>query len=286
VDPYNDPSIVPFVTPDDPAYSGGAYPAPRPNLLSSSWNEVQRFFGLNGKTTADTTGMDVNQAKAARTAATIANSGMLGMAFGAANQAIGSFYAAKSAQYQQQATAQNYQYQSDMAAINSRTAEYQAQGTLEAGKTQVQQYTMRAGQQEAATTASTAGRGIQLGQGSAQEVAASEELTKQLDVNQMNANTVRAAANQRMGATDLRNQAMLANVSAQGARTSAGDISPIMGAATSLLSSATTFGSQWDWRRRLQLQLAAPSAGQYLNYNYGGPSGYGGVGGFGGGGLP
>jgi hypothetical protein len=117
-------------------------------------------------------------------------------------------------------------------------------------------------------------------------VAASEELTKQLDVNQMNANTVRAAANQRMGATDLRNQAMLANVSAQGARTSAGSISPIMGAATSLLSSATTFGSQWDWRRRLQLQLAAPSAGQYLNYNYGGPSGYGGVGGFGGGGLP
>jgi hypothetical protein len=144
---------------------------------------------------------------------------------------------------------------------------------------------MRAGQQQAATTASMAGRGIQLGQGSAQEVSASENLIKQLDVNQMNANTVRMAANERMGATQQKNQAMMENVSAQNALTTARAISPTMGAVSSLVGSATTFASQWDWRRRLQLQLAAPGAGQYLNYAYGGGAGYGGSGGYGGGGL-
>jgi hypothetical protein len=272
-----DPWTVPFVTPDDDL-GGTVTPISRPNLLSSSWNEVERFFGLNGKTTADTTGMNANQAKAAGTAATVTNIGMLTMAFGAANQAIGSFYAAKSAQYEAQSSAATYQYQSDMDAINARSKEYQAQSILEAGKTQVQQYTLRAGQQQAATAASMAGHGIQLGQGSAQEVSASEELTKQLDVNQMNANTVRAAANERMGATQQRNQAALENISAQNARTTAGAISPTMGAVTSLIGSATTFASQWDWRRRLQLQLASPNASQYLSYGYGGPAGYYGMG--------
>jgi hypothetical protein len=268
--------VVPFVTPDDPAYSGGAYPGPRPNLLTSSWNEIEKFFGINGKTTADTTGMTPDQATAASTAATIRNVGMLGMAFGAANQAVGSYYAAKSAQYQAQSQAATYQYQADMNAINARTHEYAAQGILEAGKTQVQQYTMRAGQEEATTTAEMAGHGVQLGQGSARDITASQNIVKQLDVNQMNANTVRAAANERMGATQFANQAALDRISAQNLKAGAGTISPFGAAATSLLGSATTFGSQWDWRRRLQMQLASPSQGQYLAYSY---PGYGAAGG-------
>ena len=56
----DDYSIVPFVTPDDYWLSGSMYtssaPTSHPNFFKSSWNGVQKFFGLNGKTTADTTG--------------------------------------------------------------------------------------------------------------------------------------------------------------------------------------------------------------------------------------
>jgi len=44
----------------------------------------------------------------------------------------------------------------------------------------------------------------------------------------------------------------------------------MMATATSLVGSATTFASQWDWRRRLQMQLATPYASQYYGYGYGG----------------
>jgi len=274
-----DPWTVPFVDPDNDWLSGTMYadppsppsPAPPHNLFSSSWNNFQRFFGLNGKTTADISGMtDPKAIKAAKDAATITNVGMLGMAFGAANQAIGSFYAAKTAQYEARSQAADYQYQSSMAAINARSKEYEAQAILEAGKSQVQQYTMQAGQEQAHTAAETAASGIRLGSGSAREVAASEEIIKQLDVNQMNANTVRAAANERMQAAGDRSQAVAARVSAQNARIFAGSVNPFMAGASSLVGSATTFGSQWDWRRRLQMQLATPYASQYYGYGYGG----------------
>lgn len=277
MDPWNlGPGIVPYVTPDNElpgslyVNSPSAAPATQSGFLRSSWNNVEKFFGLNGKTTADTTGMTPKQATAARTAATVTNVGMLTMAFGAANQAVAGYYSAKSAQYQARSQAADYQYQSAMAAINARSREYDAQSILEAGKSQVQQYTMQAGQEQAATRAETAGRGIQLGQGSAQEVAASQEIVKQLDVNQMSANTVRAAANERMQAAGDRSAAALYQTSAQNALRTAGNISPGMGVLTSLVGSATTFASQWDWRQRLQRQLATPYAGQYYGYGYGG----------------
>jgi hypothetical protein len=76
-----------------------------------------------------------------------------------------------------------------------------------------------------------------------------------------------------MQATQQRNQATLENVSAQNARVAAGSISPGMAAVTSLVGNATTYASQWDWRRRLQIQLAAPYAQQYPGQGYP-PGGY------------
>lgn len=240
----------------------------QPSLLGRIGNNVEKWFGLAGKSTADTRGMNEGQKAATRTSATITNAGILTSIFGAANQAIGSFYAAKSQQYQERSAASSYAYQSDMAAINSRQAEYAAQSTLEAGKAQVQQYSMAAGQEQAATTAEMAAHGVALGQGSARDISASQALVEKMDVLTINSNATRAAWAQRMQGTNFANQALLDRVSAQNAAAGARTISPFGAVTSSLLSSSAQFAGQWDYRRRLQLQLGAQSP--YSNY----PSAY------------
>lgn len=237
----------------------------KPSLLTSAWDTTKNFF--TGKT-ADTAGMTDSQKAAAQTSKAITNAGILTSIFGAANQAIGSFYAAKSQQYQEKSAASSYAFQSDMAAINSRQAEYAAQATMEAGKAQIQQYSMAAGQEQAATSAEMAAHGVALGQGSARDVSASQALVEKMDTLTINSNATRQAWAQRMQGTNFANQAMLDRVSAQNAMAGARTISPFGMATTSLLSSASQFASQWDYRRKLQLQLGAQSP--YSNY----PSAY------------
>lgn len=180
---------------------------------------------------------------------------------GGINSAIGSFYAAKSQQYQFKSQALNDQFQSDMASINSRQAEYSAESTLEAGKNQVSQYTLAAGQQKAAATASMASRGIVLGQGSAQDVAASMDLVKNIDMLTINANAVRSAEAQRMQAVNFKNESLLANTSAANATMSAKSISPLASMTTSLLGSASSLAQQWNNQERMKQYLAAGGYG-------------------------
>jgi len=222
-------------------------------FLTSAWDDIERFFGIGGKTTANTAGMTAQQAKVASGAATIANAGLLTSIFGGINSAIGSFYAAKTQQYQLESQASALTFRSGMDAINARAAEMSAQSIQESGKTQVQQYTMRSAQENANAQVSTAARGIDLSSESAVAERASRDLVKQMDVLTINANTTRAAWQQRTQATNYSNESMLDRVSASNLRTSAGSISPIGAATTSLLGSATGIASQWDWRRRLAL---------------------------------
>ena len=265
----DDYGIVPFV---DPSYfsTAGAAPsaaAAKPSFLSSSWNDIEKFFGINGKTTANIAGMNDPQAKTAGAAATIQNMGILTGILGSTSQAIGSFYAAKTQQYQEKSAASSYNFQADMAAINSRQAEYAAQSTLQAGQSQVQQYTMAAGQQKAEATASMAAHGVTLGVGSAQDVSASQDLIKDMDVLTINSNATKQAWAQRQQATNFSNQSMLDRVSAQNATAGAASIHPFGSAATSLIGSAGQFASQWDYRRKLQLSLGANAP---LNFGFGG----------------
>jgi hypothetical protein len=222
-----------------------------PTFLTTGWDDIEKFFGLNGKTTADTTGMDAGQAKAATAGATLRNAGLLVSVLGGVNQAIGSYFAAKTAQYQMKSQASSYQYQSDMAAINARAAEYDAQSILESGKSQVAQYTMEAGQQKAAAKTSMAARGITLGEGSSRDVEASMDIVKGLDVLNINSNSMRAAEAERTQAQNYRNASMLDSTSAQNAYASARSISPMAGVSTSLLNSATSIASQWSWQRKI-----------------------------------
>lgn len=229
------------------------------NFLTDSWEDVQKFFGLNGQTTANTAGMNPAQTKIASGAATMANAGLLTSVFGGISSAIGGYYAAKSAQYQAKSQASSLTFQSGMDAINASQAELSAQSIEEAGKTQVEQYTMRAGQEAASSTVATAARGVDLSSASAVDQRASMDLVKQVDVMTITANAARAAAAQRTTATNYSNESLLTSVSASNVRASANSISPVAAATTSLLNSASGIASQWDYRRKLQLATAQPS---------------------------
>lgn len=171
--------------------------------------------------------------------------GLLTASFGAISSAIGGFYAAKTAQYEAKSAASNYQFQSDMDALNARSAEADAQSILEAGKSDIMRYTLQAGQNKASVTAHTAASGVVLGVGSAKEVAASQDVVKDIDVMTINSNATRAAWAKRVQATNYKNRSMLENVSSQNSLRTARSISPWMSATGSLLGSASRIGTQW-----------------------------------------
>lgn len=214
------------------------------SLLTSDWSAVKNLFSGDSEFDPDNT---------LKTAGLGRDLGGLTAIMGGITSAIGSFYAAKTVQNQYKSAEMTYQFHSDMAAINARSAENDAQSILEAGKSQVQQYTMKAGQEKAAVTASTGSRGVALGVGSTKEVSASQDVVKDIDVMTINSNATRAAWAARTQATNYKNEALLDNVSAQNMRRSGSSISPFTAGVTSLLGSASSISSQWLAGRQRQL---------------------------------
>ena len=231
--------------------TGGA-PA-SPNFLTSGWDAISNWF--TGKN-VDTTGMSASMAKTAQTGQSLKNIGLLTSVLGGINSAIGTFYAAKTQQYQERSQASSYAFQSDMAAINASREETTAESIQEAGKSQIASYTMQAGEQKAAATASMAARGIALGVGSAANVSASMEVEKDLNVLAISSNTTRQAWAAREQGTNYANQALLDRVSSANATRSASTISPFASSVNSLLGSATQIAGNWDYNRWLKMRLA------------------------------
>lgn len=246
--------IVPYDSGDSLDGGGYATPGASPNFLTSSWDSIQNWF--TGRT-ANTTGMSPSLAKTAQAGQAMSNVGLVTSVLGGINSAIGSFYAAKTAQYQEKSQASSFAFQSDMAAINASRAELTAQSIQEAGKNQIAGYTMQAGEQKAGATASMAARGIALGVGSAADVSASMDIQKSLNTLAINSNTTRQAWAAREQATNYQNQSLLDRTSAVNATRSANSISPVGGAVNSLLGSATQVAGQWDWNRWLKMRLAS-----------------------------
>ena len=180
--------------------------------------------------------------------------------FGAANSAIGTFYAAKSAQNQLKSQALNQQFQSEMSAINAKSAEFGAQQSLLSSERQIGRYTMAAGQAKSSAKASMAARGIQGGVGSAAEVVGSMDLIKEIDRMTMSANSVRQAEAIRNQAMNYRNQSVMSGLSADNLNTTAGTISPGFGMSTSLLTSAADIGQNWARNNRIDQLIAANSS--------------------------
>jgi hypothetical protein len=222
------------------------------SLLTSSWSSIQNFFtGAN----ATTTNMNPAQIKTAQSATAMQNTGLLMSIMGGVNSAIGGYFQAKTQQYQDKSQALNLTYQADIAAINARSAEYSAQSTLEANKSQVANMTMQAGQAKASATATMAAHGVALGVGSTQEISASQDIVKDVNMYTMDANAARAAAADRTQATNYSDQSLMDRTRAQNALSSANSISPFAAVAGSLLTSASSLASNWNNSQRLKMTM-------------------------------
>lgn len=225
-----------------------------PSFLTSSWDSIQNWF--EGKN-ADTAGMSWDMTKTARGGQQIRNLGLLTSVMGGITSAFGSYYAAKSQQYQQRSQASAFAFQSDMAAINAGRAERTAESILEAGKSQVANYTMQAGQRRAGAIATMAARGVVLGPGTTAEVTASMDIEKDLNVLAINSNATRQAWATREQATDYSNESLLDRVSSVNARRSADSLSPMAAGLTSLIGSASQIAGEWDWNQWMRKRMAS-----------------------------
>jgi hypothetical protein len=224
-----------------------------PNFLTSTWDSLQSWFtGGN----ANTAGMTDSMASTAKAGQALSNIGLVTSILGGVSSAVGSYYAAKTAQYQDKSQASSYAFQADMASLNKSREEMTAQSILEAGKSQVGAYTMQAGQQKAGATATMAARGIALGTGTTAEVSASMDIEKNLNVLNINSNATRQAWAAREQGTTYGNQSLIDRTSSVNATRSAGSISPVGNTINSLLGSATQVAGQWDWNRYMQMRMA------------------------------
>ena len=138
------------------------------------------------------------------------------------NQAIGAYYAAEATKYQLKSQASALDFQAEISRRNASMAQSQAADIMVAGQREVGRLTMQRGQEAAQARARVGARGIQGGVGSVAEVAASEDVIKQIEVLTMNSNTVRAAGAARMQSTNYQAQALAQRTSAQNMRRTAG----------------------------------------------------------------
>jgi hypothetical protein len=167
--------------------------------------------------------------------------------------AVSSYFAAQSQQYQYKSQALELGYQADMADINKRSAEYTAEGALESAKTQIQNVTLQAGQQKAAATAEMGSRGIVLGQGTSQEITASQDVVKDISMYTINANATREAAQARTAGAGYAGQAIMDRAGEVNANLSASSVSPVSSVMSSLMSTAGSVASSWNNAQRLKM---------------------------------
>ena len=147
--------------------------------------------------------------------------------------------AANTEKYKLRSQALNFEHQRDMAKLNKRMLESQAQHIGRAYNKQIAIRTLKAGQAISSTKASFAARGIQMGVGSTANVFASAELVKEIDRLTMNTNKVRAMNNQRLRAVNMGIRGDMLGVSANNLFSTASAVSPFMNMTSKLLTGAT-----------------------------------------------
>lgn len=164
---------------------------------------------------------------------------------GAISSAIGAFYAADLAKIQAESVASSLEYQAAIAEINAQVAEMNAQQAMYARDRQIGMVTMKYGQMKSESRASMAARGVTLGAGSAQEVVATTELMKDVDVITINANAVREAEAARMQKVGFQTESLMSGTHADMTRVQADAISPWADVSSSLLSGGAKVADTW-----------------------------------------
>jgi hypothetical protein len=211
--------------------------------LGSSFNMP---FGLDSQAQA--------QAAAFKTyGPVISIAGMIGSIAGA-------YYGAKSQQYQLDSQAMSLEFQKDIAGINARQAEVTAQGILQAGEKQSGMLSLKYGKAKGSQRAAMAASGGVIGEGSNKEIEATNDLMKEIDILQINANTVRASENARTQGQNYKTQAAMYGISANNLTASSQSIDPFAAAGTSLLTGATSYASTL-YRDKMMDRLLARQTG-------------------------
>ena len=158
-----------------------------------------------------------------------ASLGMQGV--GAVFGAIGAFMSASANQSMLRG-------QAEIAEINARTAESNAQARLFSGQRQEQASMLGTATLKGRQRVGLASQGVALGTGSAVRTLTDTDLMGRIDANQIAANAVREAWGYRAQATNLQNEALTK-------RATAGAINPLLAGATSLMGSAGSVASSY-----------------------------------------
>lgn len=224
------------VPPQEPKKVWNKWPAPLASQGSTTdWIEAGAPPGMSAAASKPDTG-----------GLTWQETGALVAAIGGATAAVGTVFNVRAEQSKLKTQDLALQHEASLAAIDARRAEADAELALQSGQRQIGAVTATAGAEAGARRATMAGRGVQLGVGSAAEVQASGELIKEEDVMAIRSNAAREAAALRTGAVNQRNRAMFATLSGRNLRRSGGnDFTSAMAGGTSLLYSGSRLGAQW-----------------------------------------
>lgn len=150
-------------------------------------------------------------------------------------EALGSFSVTK----HQNATAKA---QANIARINAQMMEENYQATMRAGEKSIVTRTMQAGQVKSSQRAALAANGVAIGVGSAAEMQASTDLIKEMDVHQIESNTLSQAWGYRRQASNYMGQSYMVEAAVQNKWAVFGK-TLMNGAAQSLTSYALSNGS-------------------------------------------
>jgi len=156
---------------------------------------------------------------------------------------IGDQSKANTERYRAKSAALNFEHQRDMAQLNKRMLESQAQHIGRAYNKQIAIRTMKAGRDISSTKASFAARGIQMGVGSTANVFASAELLKEIDRLTMNVNKVKAMNTKRGQAVNMGIRGDMYGMSADNLFSTASTISPFMNMSSTFLTGASSIVS-------------------------------------------
>lgn len=161
---------------------------------------------------------------------------MVGMAASGAGSIIGAMGARQSGSAQ----AGMYNYQAGIAALNAKIAKQNRDYALGEGETQARDYGFGAAQRGGQITNRLAASGIDIGQGSAQDVRKSQQLVTNIDSAQIRTNAARKAYGYSVEATQDTAQAGMYRSAASNSEAGGG-----IRALGSLISGAGSVADKW-----------------------------------------
>lgn len=152
-------------------------------------------------------------------------------AAGGVSNSVGAYYGAKS-----QKTA--YNSAADAAEANAKMAELQAQSEIASGQREEQKVRLNTAQLKGAQRASMAANGIDLGEGTANQIQTSTDYMGEVDALTVRQNAVKNASDARMQGANYQNEARTDRATARA-------INPSNAAFSSLLGTASDVSAKW-----------------------------------------